>query len=152
MSSYLTFYLVPKKTKTIYNKEGVHSEIKVSEGTPLALFSFTRSSEVYEAFTTSLNVAYCGTDSDNYTELSKEDVALVIQDYKREIQSIEDRLKIDYKILRESGYTSEMWEEIHSFEKFLQEKKDSLETLLNISYIVSDIPYSDFDKVLINID
>lgn len=152
MSSYLTFYLVPKKTKTIYDKEGVSSEIKISEGIPLTLFSFTRSSEVYQAFTTSLNVAYYGGDSDNYTEISKEDVAIVIQDYKREIQSIEDRLKIDYKIIKESGCINEMWEEIHSFEELLQEKKDSLETLLNISYILSDIPYSDFDKVLINID
>lgn len=64
MSSYLTFYLVPKKTrkKYDYNKDDGHTEIEVelSTGTPLALMSYSRSNDIYRAFNETLNPAYAG--------------------------------------------------------------------------------------------
>lgn len=157
MSSYLSFYLVPKKSKKRYdyNKDDGHTEveIKLSEGEPLLLMSYSRSSEIYQAYNDTLNPAYCGME-DKYSDLTYEDSKRVITEYEAELKSTEERLKVDYKMLKEGGYSSELWDDIHSMEGYLKEQKENLETLKQISSMVYDIyeGYSDFEKVLINVD
>ena len=65
MSSYLTFYIVPKE-----------------EGSkPISLIGYSRSSEIYQYFNDSINPAYVGTgDKINYTELTVSHVDKVIND------------------------------------------------------------------------
>ena len=157
MSSYLTFYLVPKKTKKRYdyNKDDGSSEIEVelSTGTPLAFLSYSRGSEIYQAFNETLNPAYAGME-EKYTELTTADCDLVITELEKEIKSTEKRLKINYKMLKEGGYSSELWEDIHTMEEYLEEQKQILEEVHYISSFVYECinGYNDFEKVLINID
>ena len=158
MSSYLTFYLVPKKTrkKYDYNKDDGHTEIEVelSTGTPLALMSYSRSNDIYRAFNETLNPAYAGME-EKYTELTTDGCKRVIEDLESEIKSTEKRLEIDYKMLKEGGYsTSEVWEDIHSMEEYLSEQNQTLDEIKYISRLVYECTegYNDFEKVLINID
>ena len=157
MSSYLTFYLVTKKTrkKYDYNKDDGHTEIEVelSTGTPLALVSYSRNNEIYRAFNETLNPAYAGME-EKYTELTTDGCKRVIEDLESEIKSTEKRLAIDYKMLKEGGYSSELWEDIHSMEEYVSEQKETLESIRNICSFMFECTngYNDFEKVLININ
>lgn len=157
MSSYLTFYLVPKKTRKKYdfNKDDGHTEteVELSTGTPLALISYSRNNEIYRAFNETLNPAYAGME-EKYTELTMDGCKLVIEDLESEIKSTEKRLAINYKMLKEGGYSSELWEDIHSMEEYVSEQKETLEEVHYISSFVYECinGYNDFEKVLINID
>ena len=157
MSSYLTFYLVPKKTKKRYdfNKDDGHTEteVELSTGTPLALVSYSRSNDIYRAFNETLNPAYAGME-EKYTELTTDGCKRVIEDLESEIKSTEKRLAINYKMLKEGGYSSELWEDIHSMEDYLSEQKETLESIKNICSLVYECTegYNDFEKVLINVD
>ena len=157
MSSYLTFYLVPKKTRKKYdfNKDDGHTEteVELSTGTPLVFLSYSRNNEIYQAFNETLNPAYAGME-EKYTDLTIRDCDLVISELEKEIRSTEKRLKINYKMLKEGGYSSELWEDIHSMEEYLEEQQSTLEEIKNIRNIVYECTegYNDFEKVLINVD
>lgn len=157
MSSYLTFYLVPKKTRKKYDfsKDDGHTEteVELSTGTPLALISYSRNNEIYRAFNETLNPAYAGME-EKYTELTTDGCKRVIEDLESEIKSTEKRLAINYKMLKEGGYSSELWEDIHSMEEYVSEQKETLESIMNICNLVHECTegYNDFEKVLINID
>lgn len=157
MSSYLTFYLVPKKSKKKYdyNKDDGHTEVevKLSEGVPLAFLSYSRNNDVYQAYHETLNPAYAGME-EKYTEVSYEDSRRVVQDFQKDIESSEKRLAVNYKMLKEGGYSSELWEEIQSAEQYISEQKEALDELKFISVLVYEVTegYTDFEKVLVNID
>ena len=127
--------------------------MELSKGEPLLLLSYTRSSDIYQAYNDTLHPAYCGME-EKYTEVTYEDSKRVISEYEEDLKSTEERLKIDYKMLKEGGYSSELWDHIHSMESYLKEQREVLETLKQISSMVYDIceGYSDFEKVLINVD
>lgn len=158
MSSYLSFYLVPKKYKKTYkfNKDNGHTEteVELSKGEPLLFMSYSRSSEVYQAYDDALDIVFCGMNETQYTELTYEKAKHVIQIFEENIRRTEARLKTDYKMLKEGGYSSELWEEIHSFEDYVSEQKSTLVELKSIANMVYDVyeDYNDFEKVLINID
>lgn len=157
MSSYLTFYLVPKKTKKKYDFDkddgSTEKEIELSKGEPLVLTSYSRSSDVYQAYNDTLHPAYCGME-DKYTELSYEDSQMVVREFEKELIKSKERLDIDYKMLKEGGYNSELWEEIHSWEEYVKEQTSTLEVLKFISSLVYEVyeEWTDFEKVLINVD
>ena len=157
MSSYLTFYLVPKKTKKQYDysKDDGRTEIEIelSTGKPLRLMTYSRNSDVYQAYYETLNPAYCGME-EKYTDVTYEDANRVVREFENDIKRTEDTLAVDYKMLKESGYNSDLWEEIQSTEKYLKEQKESLESLKYVADIVREVydGYNDFEKVLINID
>lgn len=157
MSSYLSFYLVPKKTRKKYNydseKGNTTEEVKLSEGVPLLLMSYSRGNPVYQAYNETLDVAYAGME-EKYTELSYEDAKRVVDEFEEDLKKSERRLEINYKMLKESGYNSELWEEIHSTETYIDEEKETLEELKNIQNLIYEITrdFTDFEKVLINVD
>lgn len=156
MSSYLTFYLVPKKTKKnyFYTENGEkESEIKLSEGLPLTFMSYSRSSAIYQIFDENMSIAFCGNE-EKYTEITPEDMHRIYETLNDEIQNLENKLKIDYKIIKECGCSSEMWEQIHSTEDFLKEQRELLAKIQGIVNIVSEVTngYTDFEKVVANID
>lgn len=156
MSSYLSFYLIPKKSKKyFYTKDDSSSntEIKISEGLPLLFMSYSRSSDVYQAYYTALNPAYCGLE-EKYTDVSYEDSQRIVNEFKSDIEGLEQKLKVSYKILKEGGYNSELWEEIQSSESYLIEQKEVLAELEFISNFIYEIysDVTDFEKVVINVD
>lgn len=157
MSSYLSFYLVPKKTKKKYSydpeKGQSEEEIKISEGEPLLLMCYSRNSDIYKAYSDTLNPAYCGME-EKYTELSYDDAKRVVEDFKAEIKSMEKRLEVSYKILKEGGYHEDLWTDINSTEQYIDEQKESLQELQFIASLVyeSTQSWTNFEKVLINVD
>lgn len=152
MSSYLTFYLVPKKTKTKYDKDDKEIKVELTQE-PLSLLSYCRSSDIYQAYYENLHPAYCGNE-EKYTELTYQNATDVRDTYNEEyVKATDKRLQILYKMLREN-YNSDIAEEILSAEEYLSECKSTLELLNTICAIVYEVTegYGDFEKVLINID
>lgn len=151
MSSYLTFYLVPNKTKTKYIKD---EEITIElPQEPLALFSYSRSSNIYQKYWESLNPAYAG-DEDKYTELTPDMARRVVRDFEEEeLIPAKNRLETLYKIIKES-YNDDLANDIISSESYIRELENTLSELKWLANVIVEINYScgDFQKVLINID
>lgn len=158
MSSYLNFYLVPKKSKKMYDydKDDGHTEIEVelATGKPLLFMSYSRSSDIYQTYNETLHPVFIGLKETQYTELTYEKSQEVIRDYEKDLIKTKERLSVSYKMLKECGYSSELWEDIQSTEEYVREQEKCLEELKHISDIVYEIyeGYNDFEKILINID
>jgi lipopolysaccharide export LptBFGC system permease protein LptF len=73
MSSYLSFYIVPKRKNDKEEKKHI------------IIASYSRSSEIYQRFYENLGVAYIA-DEQKYTTLSKEDIYRVKSDLKEDIE------------------------------------------------------------------
>ena len=144
MSSYLNFYLVPKKKENNI------------EPKPLLFNSYSRNSEVYQAFWEVLNPAYIGLgDTPNYSELTAEDVNKVLKDLEKDLKSAEKRLNLTieaYKVLSGGSIPEEAINEYTSTKEYIEDIQETISIVKNIHSWVEDIKYSDFEKVLINID
>lgn len=115
MSSYLTFYIVPKAKNDV-------------EIDPIAIMSYSRNSDVYQSFRDNLNVAYIGMDDKpNYSELTTKKVDIVIADLNKDIKSAQDRIaeyekhaagnfEIIDEILSQKDYISDLEYALHKIE------------------------------------
>lgn len=147
MSSYLNFYLVPKK------KEGQKSNPK-----PLRVASFSRGSELYYRCSQTLNPAWAGNgDEPLYSEFTASDANNLANDAKDDLQKARKRLEDAsnaYKSL--TMLTSEQIDsyvqEYTSMSDYIKELEKEVAILEHIAGIVEDLEYSDFEKILINID
>ena len=144
MSSYLTFYIVPKKDK---------GEVKE----PLALMSYSRNSDIYQAFNENINVAYIGNDDKpNYTELTKDLVNIVVSaaktDYDDAQKNFAARMEAYRSVKLEGKAFEDYVEDFQSTTRYLEELKETVVQVELIASMVEDLEYSDFEKVLINID
>ena len=149
MSSYLTFYLVPKKSKTKYTKDE-EIEIEIPQE-PLAVFSYCRSDAVYEQYYSSLHPAYAGSE-DKYTEITEDDAKSIVRSFEREdLNPAKERLEILYKLFQ-IKYDNELANDIISLEDYIKGLEYTLSELKYIARFIEEITYSDFEKVLINID
>lgn len=101
MSSYLSFYLVPK----------AHPEER------LLLQSFSRSNEVYQRFFDNLSVAYAGNE-EKYTKLTVSDVESVIRDLDDDIAKAEAR-RVEYEKFCHGN--SELIEEMISTKEYIRD-------------------------------
>ena len=129
MSSYLSFYLVPK----------AHPEEK------LLLQSFSRSNEVYQRFFDNLSVAYAGNE-EKYTKLTVSDVESVIRDLDDDIAKAEAR-RVEYEKFCHGN--SELIEEMISTKEYIRDLQSTRDYISFIRDILADLDYSD---VLCNID
>lgn len=134
MSSYLTFYGVPK----------THPEEK------LAIFSVCRINDLYAAFVDNIHVAFVD-DKEPYTELTEADVNVVINDMMDEMSVIKDRL-VEYE--RYAHGNPECINNIIEDKKELAGLQYTLDEVQFIMNIVSDtnVDCTDFSKILCNID
>lgn len=146
MSSYLNFYLVPKKK----NNE---------EQEPLFIYSYSRSTDVYQEFYKSINPAFIGSDEDektHYTELTTDLVKVVLnnarESYNKGKKAYENRLKAYKELSLTEENFDEAIEDISSSTAYLEEFKETISEIEFIAGIVESLPYSEFEKVLINID
>ena len=113
MSSYLTFYFVPKKSKTTY-KDGEEKEVDLVQE-PLRVLTYCRSSEIYQNYYHVLNPAYAGNE-EKYTEITESDAERVTKYFLEEkLQPAEKRLESLYKIIKNS-YNPDLAEDIVEFE------------------------------------
>lgn len=142
MSSYLTFYLVPKDE----NKK------------PLALISYSRNSEIYQAYYENAHPAFYGNgDKPNYTELIKDLSHHVVGELKEDLDKYEKNHEAKIKALQalpklEGEALEEYLQETSSGVEYINDLKDTLKFVEFIDDIVNDLEHSDFEKILINID
>lgn len=142
MSSYLTFYLVPKG----------------EDKKPLALISYSRNSEIYQAYYENAHPAFYGNgDKPNYTELTKDLSHRVVNELKEELDKYEKSHEAKIKALQalpklEGEALEEYLQETSSGVEYINDLKDTLKFAGFIDDIVSDLEFSDFEKILINID
>lgn len=132
MSSYLSFYLVPR----------AHPEEK------LLLQSFSRSNEVYQRFSDNLNIAYAGNE-EKYTKLTINDVESVIQDIDADITKAETR-RTEYEKFCYGN--PESIEEIISTKEYIRDLQSTRDYISFIRDVLTDLDYSGFSDVLCNID
>lgn len=132
MSSYLSFYLVPK----------AHPEER------LLLQSFSRSNEVYQRFFDNLSIAYAGNE-EKYTKLTVSDVESVIRDLDDDIAKAEARL-VEYEKFCHGN--SELIEEMISTKEYIRDLQSTRDYISFIRDILVDLDYSGFSDVLCNID
>lgn len=132
MSSYLSFYLVPR----------AHPEEK------LLLQSFGRSNEVYHRFSDNLNIAYAGNE-EKYTKLTISDVESVIQDIDADITKAETR-RTEYEKFCYGN--PESIEEIISTKEYIRDLQSTRDYISFIRDVLTDLDYSGFSDVLCNID
>ena len=132
MSSYLSFYLVPK----------AHPEEK------LLLQSFSRSNEVYQRFFDNLSIAYAGNE-EKYTKLTVSDVESVIQDLDGDIAKAEAR-RAEYEKFCHGN--SELIEEMISTKEYIRDLQSTRDYISFIRDVLTDLDYSGFSDVLCNID
>lgn len=132
MSSYLSFYLVPR----------AHPEEK------LPLQSFSRSNEVYQRFSDNLNIAYAGNE-EKYTKLTISDVESVIQDIDADITKAETR-RTEYEKFCYGN--PESIEEMISTKEYIRDLQSTRDYISFIRDVLTDLDYSGFSDVLCNID
>lgn len=136
MSSYLTFYLVPKE-----------------EGSkPISLVSYTRNSEVYQYYNDNAHPTFIGVDDEaQYSEVTLEKMDLVIEDLKLDIDKATSRI-LEYE--KHAAGNIEIIEEIISQKEYINDLQYALHKLEFIRDIVEESTYSwtNFNKVLCNID
>lgn len=132
MSSYLSFYLVPK----------AHPEER------LLLQSFSRSNEVYQRFFDNLSVAYAGNE-EKYTKLTVSDVESVIRDLDDDIAKAEAR-RVEYEKFCHGN--SELIEEMISTKEYIRDLQSTRDYISFIRDVLTDLDYSGFSDILCNID
>lgn len=132
MSSYLSFYLVPK----------AHPEER------LLLQSFSRSNEVYQRFFDNLSIAHAGNE-EKYTKLTVSDVESVIRDLDDDIAKAEAR-RVEYEKFCHGN--SELIEEMISTKEYIRDLQSTRNYISFIRDILVDLDYSGFSDVLCNID
>lgn len=142
MSSYLTFYLVPKKEKV------------TGEPKPMTFVSYCRSSEVYQEINARLNPAYAGME-EKYTEVTASDIRRVIASVQEDKAKAERNLqaRVDaYKEMANGVIPDEAIDDYVSTKDYIQDLQETINALEGIYSWISDLEFSDFEKVLINID
>ena len=132
MSSYLSFYLVPK----------AHPEER------LLLQSFSRSNEVYQRFFDNLSIAHAGNE-EKYTKLTVSDVESVIRDLDDDIAKAEAR-RVEYEKFCHGN--SELIEEMISTKEYIRDLQSTRDYISFIRDILADLDYSGFSDVLCNFD
>lgn len=153
MSSYLKFYLAPKKVRERY-VDGKPMEEKLTEGKPMALLSYSRNHPIYQAFYEGCNIAYAfGKEGEEkYTEITSDMFEDAIEAVDVDIKSTEQRLEVDYKVMK-ANFCYEVYEGILSSEKYLAELKENKEMLVNLKdFLLESVHHSDFEKILANVD
>jgi DNA repair exonuclease SbcCD ATPase subunit len=142
MSSYLNFYLVPKE-----HKEG---------DKPLLFTSYSRSNPVYQRYWEDLHPAYAGNE-DKYTELTPEMANSVFHSAKEELDKTKESFNNEVEAFQhlKNVTTEQVNEYIQNYKdskQCIQELEEEVTELEVISQWVAEMEYSDFEKVLINID
>lgn len=136
MSSYLTFYVVPK-----------------AEGSkPLDLICYSRNTHIYQYFDEIIHPAYIGIgDETQYTELTIQKVDKVLEDMKNDISKYQEKIS-EYQ--KHAAGNAEIIEYILE----MKEDLDILEWALHKVEFIRDLVYeascdwNEYNKILCNVD
>ena len=136
MSSYLTFYVVPK----------------AEDSKPLSLICYSRSTHVYQYFYENVHPTYIGTgDKTQYTELTVQKIDEVLEDMKNDIGKYQEKIS-EYQ--KHAAGKAEIIEYILE----MKEDLDILEWALHKVEFIRDLVYeascdwNEYNKILCNVD
>ena len=136
MSSYLSFYLVPK----------------AEDSKPLNLICYSRNTHIYQYFEETIHPTYIGMgDEAQYTELNVQKVDEVLEAMKEGISRYQRQIS-EYE--KHAGGNADIIEYILE----LKEELDILEWSLHKVEFIRDIVYeascswNDYNKILCNVD
>lgn len=147
MSSYLNLYLLPKK------KEGDTVEPK-----PLLLYSWSRNTNIYSTFYEELNPVFIGNGEEPlYTEVSAQDLNEVVNTLSDDATEYENRIENTFEAYQKipnlsKDIISEYIEDYTSSKEYINELRETCSFMRFLHDLLSDLKYSDFEKILINID
>lgn len=131
MSSYLTFYA---KFKGDDKKHYI--------------LSYSRNNEIYQYFDDNLNIAYCGNEM-KYTEITINDIELVLSNIKEYIDKGEKRLQ-EYE--KHAAGNQECIEEIIQMKEYITDLYKTYYKILTIQDMISDINIcGDIEHIYCNI-
>ena len=144
MSSYINFYLVPKK------KEGQEEEPK-----PLLFQSWSRNTDVYQIFNENFSIVYAG-NKEVYTDITPSIVNDIIECVEEDLEKVKKRLKEKVNLFKGVSISSlEIYENYQddylSTKEYIEDLEGQITTLHGILTWVSGLDYTDFEKVLANI-
>lgn len=138
MSSYLSFYIVPKKRKE--NEEKRH----------ILILSYSRSSEIYQYVHENINPAFVGSDGEKYTTLDKENLGTVMRDIRQDIAKVKERLELYEKY---ASSNADLIEDVISQREYLKELEFCESQLCFIEDLVDNAEfYKEVEEVCCNID
>ena len=115
MSSYLSFYIVPKRKTEKEPKRYI------------LISSYSRNSDIYQAFEENISIVWSG-DGNKYTTLTQDNVNLVQNDLASDISKTKDRL-VEYE-----KYAS-------SNPEYIQEIVETKEYLSDLQYTQAKISF-----------
>lgn len=139
MSSYLSIYIVPKRKSKEEQKKHI------------ILASYSRSTDIYQYFSENINPAFIGDDIESsYTTITKEDIASVLNDFDKDINSAKERL-VEYE--KYAPNNPEYISEIVSMKEYISE----LQYWRNKTSFIEDMTecidfYEEIEEVCCNID
>lgn len=136
MSSYLSFYIVPKRKTQKESKKYI------------IIASYSRSTELYQYFDEHIHPVYCGSDI-RYTPLSSEDVSSVLADFNDDISKAQARLTEYEKYVKDNP---EYIDEIISTKEYIQDLQYWRDKATFIEDMLSDMPcYEEIEEICCNI-
>lgn len=140
MSSYLTFYIVPKRKSDKEEKKYI------------SLVAYSRNSDIYQYFRENINPVFADYNKEiPYTTLTKESIGEVIEDFSNDIQKAQTRLVEYEKYAKDNpDYINEIIE-LKEYIIDLQYWKDKVSFLEDIVDDTSST-YSEIEEVCCNID
>ena len=149
MSSYLTFYGIPRLESDDRNDE-IKEKVEDKDAKPISIVSFNRNNDIYRYFDENCNIAYCY-DSIKYSDITSSDVSVVESDIKNDIMSSEKRL---HEYEKYAGSNPDYVQEILSIKEYLEDLYRALHYAEFIGYIVSEAELKyrgGFTKIVANI-
>ena len=136
MSSYLSFYIVPKRKTQKESKKYI------------IIASYSRSTELYQYFDEHVHPAYCSSDI-RYTPLSSEDVSSVLADFNDDISKAQARLTEYEKYAKDNP---EYIDEIISTKEYIQDLQYWRDKASFIEDMLSDRScYEEIEEICCNI-
>jgi coproporphyrinogen III oxidase-like Fe-S oxidoreductase len=139
MSSYLSIYIVPKRTSQEEPKKHI------------ILTAYSRSTEIYEYFSNNLHPTFIGNGKEShYTAINSSDITAIMQDFENDLKKAKDRL-VEYE--KYASNNPDYIEDIIDIKEYihnLQYWKDKASFIMDI--INDKDLYNDIEEVCCNID
>lgn len=138
MSSYLSFYIVPKRKSQEEPKKHI------------LLLSFSRNSDIYRYFDENVRITWIGNNEESlYTSLTIEDIHRVIEDISSDIDSSQRRLT---EFEKYAAQNADYVNEIISLKEYISELQYAKHQTEFIGLILDEMEfYKDIEEVCCNI-
>lgn len=153
MSTYLTFYLQPRSKK----KEDGTTDVENPK--PMPIFAYSGGNEIFSVFREEIpNIAYENEEGTNYTELSADDAANVLNKVEESIAKTQNQIRTireNLKCIKNKEVIEDKLSLIEGLREYEADQECVAQEIRHILYLVREIDFEKdwaaFEKVLINI-